>query len=120
MNSSGHEVVAFVAQNAHELAGQRLVENRNDLLPIGVVGGGNGPCAHLFARANPNLSGVDSKGFVLLFFIGHSSTSEGGGSIVISLRKARQFAHGAPHYTWSALQGARRSCPRRERTVGAL
>ena len=55
MDAGGHEVMVHVAQHADDLGGQGFVENRDGLLDIAFVAGGDGAFFNLIESAAADL-----------------------------------------------------------------
>src|SRR5690348_4831109 len=63
MNPLGHEVVQFVTKHAHDLRGQRIVQNLDHGLGVAAIGGGDGTLFDVLARAGTQCLDVGEKRF---------------------------------------------------------
>jgi len=90
MDAGRHEVVELIAKNAHELGGERLVQNPDRLCAIELIVGGDRPFGDVLAR--PVAKRLD------LLRMGHRSVSS-------CPRRSRR---------WNARGGLRVCCPRSE------
>ncbi len=82
VDTAGHEVVAAVAQHAHDLGGQRVVEQANHRLAIAAITLGHGAIENVLARAAPELLHVSQEGLL--------------GITLLRLSHARQSTHESP------------------------